>query len=149
MEELTLRYEQLLKACTQLKKALQVFHEAALVGEKQPLSEQEEVILFMHRDSVIKRFELCYELLWKYCKIALYHHYNLEEKSPRGVFRACEHQGIITLADMDQLLHIVNVCNGTTHVYDAAMASMASTQILRYHTLMVTTAQKLAPFKAA
>lgn len=87
MEELNLKYEQLLQALRQLELSLKSFQKVAQRGACTVTSVEDKHELFVHRDSVILRFGLCSELLWKFCKLTLWHTYGVEANSRAWPFK--------------------------------------------------------------
>ena len=77
-------------------------------------------------ESVIQRFEICYDCLWKVLK-----HY-LEEiegrvdvpSSPRGVFRVAAEAQVLDTS-VEQWFKYINARIGTTHDYDGEKAQKA------------------------
>lgn len=71
------------------------------------------------RDSVIKRFEFCWELAWKMLKAWL-EHGGVETNNPRDTFREALLQGLIQngnlWSDMQKMRNL------TSHTYDEALA---------------------------
>ena len=82
------------------------------------MSRLEEVLALeksaIHRDSAIKRFELCFELCWKQIKIYA-RHQGIECNSPRSCFKTAFQLGLI---DYDETwLKMIDDRNLTAHIY--------------------------------
>ena len=71
------------------------------------------------RDSVIQRFEFCFELGWKMLRLKLLEE-GIEANTPRAVIR----EGVATgfLDDGNQWSHMLQKRNETSHTYDEALA---------------------------
>ncbi|WP_456341548.1 HI0074 family nucleotidyltransferase substrate-binding subunit [Thermovibrio sp.] len=87
----------------QLRKCLERLREV-LGEEKNPIV----------RDSAIKRFELCFEVLWKSLKDYLERE-GILCRSPRGCLKEAFSLGLID--DQDEWLSILNDRNLSVHVY--------------------------------
>jgi len=67
------------------------------------------------RDSAVLRFEIAYELTWKFLKLILQEQHGIECRSPKSCLREAYQQGII---DYDQdWLDMVDIRNRLTHIY--------------------------------
>ncbi len=82
--------------------------------------------------SVIKHFELCYEMLWKTLKVYLLERFGTETSGSKTVFRACLEQKIITELELAQLMRLVDLRNMTTHVYDENFANEVCAEIIEH-----------------
>ena len=72
------------------------------------------------RDSAIQRFEIAFELCWKYMKAVLEDEYNAVCTSPRACFRAAFKQGMI---DNDPFwIELTKLRNYTVHTYNEELA---------------------------
>jgi len=76
-------------------------------------------------DSVVKRFELTYEMFWKYLKNYLFEKHAIEQTSPREVFRACATHKITTPQETELFTKMVQTRNLTTPIYDQELAISA------------------------
>lgn len=83
---------------------------------KKPAYDEEDKL--EKQDSVIKRFEFCYELVWKFLKDVLEEDHGIIAVSPKKVFHECFSTKIITEQESKVLLEIVNARNETSHIYD-------------------------------
>lgn len=144
MEELKLRYKQLLQAYNRLEYMAVKFIEVAekhIRHDTWPEGEENEFVL--HRDAIIQRFEFCYDLTWKFLKLVLKKKYYIETASPRSVFQECYHQGILTRDEVDELFDMIGARNETTHAYDEKMANIIAKRILVYRQELANLAKKL------
>jgi nucleotidyltransferase substrate binding protein (TIGR01987 family) len=72
------------------------------------------------RDSAIQRFEICFELCWKFLKAYLEEEHNTVCTSPRTCFRAAFKNGII---DSDPFwIDLTTLRNYTVHTYSEQLA---------------------------
>lgn len=151
MEELVVRYDQLLKAYKNLRymsrKFVKISQDPALRRVLQQAyvddEGEEEDPLRGCRESVIKRFELCYDLTWKFFKALLRYRFLIEVANPRAAFEEAHKQNIITTDELAALLRIVRSRNEVAHIYDEAFASEVSEKILEHNKLFSELAKKL------
>ncbi len=72
------------------------------------------------RDSAIQRFEICFELCWKYLKAHLEEEHNAICTSPRTCFRAAFRTGVL---DNDPFwIDLTVLRNYTVHTYSEPLA---------------------------
>ena len=83
------------------------------------LKERETVIV---RDATIQRFEYTCEAVWKAICAWLLEHESVEERHPRGCYRALFRIGRIDEDLALQLLQLVEDRNRTSHAYVEAVA---------------------------
>src|SRR5690606_6065556 len=76
------------------------------------------------RDSLIQRFEFCYELAWKCLKLWL-DDKGVEARNPKDVLRESASQGL--LHDMAGWTAVHENRNLTSHTYDEAQAEQVAT----------------------
>jgi nucleotidyltransferase substrate binding protein (TIGR01987 family) len=137
MENLNLFYQMLMKAYARLSYMANKFVKAHNQFRCNPLCVTEEEEEFIgYRDALIKRFELCYDLTWKYIKRYLQKKYSVELASPRKVFQELLTQNIATPEEVTMLLQMVEARNYTTHTYDENIAQEISFKIIDYAYLM-------------
>lgn len=72
------------------------------------------------RDSAIRRFQISFELCWKYLKAHLEEEHNAVCTSPRSCFRAAFTHGVI--ADDPFWIELTVLRNYTTHTYNEQLA---------------------------
>ncbi len=105
MSELDYKFQNTQRAFTALQSMLQRDHDDEAV-----------------RDSIIKRFEFTVELLWK-----LYKKYfeisSHKLNSPKSVFRELLNYQILTEAEVEQCLEMIDIRNISSHEYDSNKAS--------------------------
>lgn len=99
---LTLKIETLQKAILRLKDAISKFQES---GDD-----------FL-RDSVIKRFEFCFDLFWKTAKKFLRDQYGVDNQSPKETFRALFKNNLTNEKTTELLLQMTDDRNMIVHEY--------------------------------
>jgi nucleotidyltransferase substrate binding protein (TIGR01987 family) len=72
------------------------------------------------RDSAIQRFEISFELCWKYLKAFLEEEHNVRCTSPRTCFRAAFKNGV--LEDDPFWIDLTTLRNYTVHTYNEDLA---------------------------
>lgn len=69
------------------------------------------------QDSIIKRFEICYELTWKYLKDLLEERHGIIAVSPKKVFHECLSARLLNEHESEVLLDAAEDRNITSHTY--------------------------------
>jgi len=147
MEELILRYQQLVKAYSRLDYMTKKFVQLSQKEKSDYLLKDDENELIVHRDALIKRFEFCYDLTWKFYKLVLKEKYSINVTSPRKVFQEAYQQGIFTTEETEKFIEMIDARNETTHIYDEAVAESISQKILIYYTFLAQMIKKWSPEK--
>ncbi|MEX0849756.1 MAG: HI0074 family nucleotidyltransferase substrate-binding subunit [Candidatus Dependentiae bacterium] len=127
MERLTLKQRTLAQALKQLNDSVNLFY---LKKQLEGIS-HEEYIAF--RDSVVKRFEISFDLLWKYLKEFLFEVHGIEVASPRKVIRESFAQGLFTEDEMNLLIKMCNDRNLTAHTYDEDHSAEVAERVIEYY----------------
>ena len=102
--------------------------------KKHPGTSQAE--LEAYTASVIKHFELYFEMLWKFYKAYLFDKYGSETTGSKTVFKACMNNKIINEQELEQLLEIVEIRNATTHVYNEENAQELCAKIDNHYAVL-------------
>ena len=108
-----INYEKLEKSIAQLKAQYENF----LNLEEQGLSEITKEAV---KESVIQRFEVCYDSLWKALKKYLEKEQGLAQslgESPKTIFRKIHEAGLINSDNLERLFAYVELRIGTAHDY--------------------------------
>ncbi|MCK4499540.1 HI0074 family nucleotidyltransferase substrate-binding subunit [Candidatus Babeliales bacterium] len=144
MEKIKISHENLGNALKRLEKAIESFNRVREEGaEKNSLIEIEELET-MSRDSLIKRFEFCLELFWKYIKKYLvYLKKPSEFNAPRSVIKTACKVEIILEQDAEKILEMIDSRNITSHIYKEEMAEIISSNIPEYYKIMLRYFEKL------
>ncbi len=98
-----------------LRQRVEAFRRAVRRLEDACRQEKNEFI----RDSVIQRFEFCYELAWKMLKLKLEEE-DIDVRSPKQVLQVALELGLIEDGNAWTELHRMR--NLTSHTYDEALA---------------------------
>ena len=107
-------------------RALNKLHEGV---EKKELTEIE-------RDGLIQRFEFCFEIMWKCGKYYLFDRDGLAVASPKKVIRALCEVGVLSDAETEKALQMVDDRNMTAHTYDEKYAIALAERIKDYEKLL-------------
>lgn len=145
MEELSIKYQQLKSGLKQLRRMLIKYQQAfrAVSTIRTDVTEDEYMTC---RDALIKRFEFCYDLTWKFLKTVLKVHYSIESNSPRKVFNDSYMQKIINEVEVRTLIDMIDARNETAHVYDELRADAVGQKIATYVELLNAIEVKCAKF---
>ena len=92
-----------------------------------------DLVLEALQDSVIKRFEISFDLLWKYLKEFLFVHHGVDVASPKKVFREAMIQQLLTKSELEVFLGMCDDRNLTAHTYDFDHAQEVAESILKYY----------------
>ena len=90
---------------------------AALARLDEALAKEKDAFI---RDAAIQRFEIVFELCWKYLKAYLEEEHNMVCTSPRTCFRAAFKQNIIE--DDPFWIDVATLRNYTVHTYNEELA---------------------------
>lgn len=88
------------------------------------------------RDSVIKRFELTYDLLWKYLREYIIAKEGISVDSPKKVFQHCLSLGLTDAEKTEELLDLAEDRNLTVHAYDMDTANKIAADIQKHHEII-------------
>ena len=130
MERIELKYQDLVKSLDTLAQAM-----------KQP----ESVLV---RDSAIKRFELTYEVLWKYLQISMREKRAIQILNPVAAFRELLSQNLSSAQEVESFLEMAKTRNLTVHTYDESLAAEVYRKIPGYYDLMKKVSAKISPDQA-
>jgi nucleotidyltransferase substrate binding protein (TIGR01987 family) len=94
------------------------------------------------RDSAIQRFEISFELCWKFLKVYLEEEHNVVCTSPRACFRAAFKSGVV--ANDPFWIDLTVLRNYTVHTYNEELADYVYTRlpetVSRFRALLNATA---------
>lgn len=130
MERLEERYRSLILSQEAFLRAQKLYRTKFDISER---AEREAYLA-----SVIKHFELFYEMFWKFFKAYLQEQYGIQTIGSKSIFRACYENKLIDDVTVEQLLDIVEIRNATTHVYDEEAAIRISDSFIEYYLAMQT-----------
>lgn len=140
MDRINQSYETLLQAYGTLKDAIDDFQEIHARNESKRLQRT-------FRDSIVQRFEYCYELLWKYGKTYLFLYYQTEVLSPKGVFIELYKKGVTTRKEDLTLKAIADIRNLTSHTYNEEYVTKAAEEIIEHYQALEKILPKIRPLK--
>ena len=138
MEKLKTKYDDLLKIHKRLAVAIKRYEEA--LTDKDIDDEIKEAF----RDSVIKRFELTYELLWKYIREYMIISAGITVDSPRKVFQQCLSLNLTNPEETQQLIDLIEDRNLTSHVYNIDLAKDVAADIQKHHNAIGAIIKKIS-----
>ncbi len=105
------------------------------ISEYETITDENDIVKSMMRDSIIKRFEFTFELAWKVMKdYAKYNGYADMANSPRNAIRLALQMGIISDTAWMSMLESRNTM---AHVYDEEEADSIMGVLFGYHNLFV------------
>lgn len=96
-----------------------------------------------YRDSLVKRFELATDTLWKYLKFYLQEKEGVLQNSPKSVLRECLRAKLLTEAETIQAIAMIDARNEATHIYREIVAEELLEKLPEFYKLMdklITTA---------
>ncbi|MCZ0933361.1 MAG: nucleotidyltransferase substrate binding protein [Oligoflexia bacterium] len=120
-----INYEKLEKSITRLKEQYENFSNL----NKQSLSEINKEAV---KESVIQRFETCYDTLWKTLKKYLQEELGLVlpfVAPPKVIFRKFREAGLIDAEDLNRLFGYIQLRIGTAHDYSLTKVEEALDQM--------------------
>lgn len=129
MENIEIRIDALTRSLTNLKKMLDILEDARR-NEKNA----EKILGF--QDSLIQRFEICFELTWKLLKAFLFEKYGIDVASPKKVYQEFFKQKMINEDEVRVLLQMVDDRNTVAHIYSEITARKISDRIEQYYGLI-------------
>jgi len=96
------------------------------------------------RDSVIKRFEFCFDLIWKTAKYFLKKYHGDDISSPKSCFRALAKNNIVSDEEAVILLDMVDDRNDIIHNYEEQFSKEILVRInKKYFNLMQKTYKEI------
>ncbi len=113
-----------------LSKALYLF-EKMIVRYTLKKANNEE--LDVYQDSIQRRFEISFDLLWKFLKKLLAVEYGVELASPKKVIREATNQGLFTAQEMHVLIKMCDDRNLAAHAYDADYSAELADRVIEYY----------------
>lgn len=127
---LKLKHDQLMKAYKALGSMVTKFSKSL----KNSKTSSEDFAIY--RDALIKRFEFCYDLTWKFLKEYLESKYFTGLNSPKKILQECLQQNIIDEDEAKLFVEIIEARNNTSHTYNEELANEISLEILEYYKLL-------------
>ncbi len=135
--------ERLVERRQDLKKALKNFHDSINVLNESKSAKVSPVQIMIIRDSVIKRFELTYDLLWKCVKDYLEHQIGILVVSPKKVFLEARAQNLLAVEELEEILAVVDDRNLSAHTYDDAFAEEIAQRAISHFQVMKKISERI------
>jgi nucleotidyltransferase substrate binding protein (TIGR01987 family) len=139
MEAIELKYTNLMRLYTTLGKDIEAHN---TIKKHHNI---DEYVYDRSMASLVKHFELFYDLLWKYLREYLNLKHGIIHNSPRSVFHECLKQKMSSVDETNTLLAMIDSRNMSTHVYDTDIAQEVSAAIPHYHTVLNSVLPRIAP----
>jgi nucleotidyltransferase substrate binding protein (TIGR01987 family) len=130
MENLMQRYGTASQAIQNFKEGLDEFNQL-LKQQSYDLKEYRR-----YRDSLVKRFELAVDTLWKYLKFYLQEKEGISQNSPKAVLRECLRTRLITEYETARALVMIDARNEATHIYREVVAEELLKKLPEFYGLM-------------
>ena len=121
----------------QVNKALLTLNQAFVVADQLANTNNSDFIL-ASQDSIIQRFEYCYDTFWKFLKkyLNIIHQVN-DANSPHRVFHTCVNLEICSLEQGNIFLNMAEDRNETSHTYSIEAARNILNDVPKYYLAMV------------
>lgn len=129
-----------------LKKALETL-DAAIMSLKKQDQEKDETTYIVYRDSLIKRFEYCSDMFWKFLKEYLEQKYGILASAPKSVYRECLVAQILSEDETEKCIKMVEARNQTSHIYKEEFAEYIAKRIPQLYTLMIEIMKRIKETK--
>ena len=137
MERVIERREDLGRALKNFHESIQIFNESKIARNIAPAQ------IRVNRNSVIKTFELCYDLLWKSLKDFIEKKLGILVTSPKKVFQEARTQNLIDDREFKEMLAVVDDRNLTARTYDEDFAESVAQRAIAHFDLMKKVAEKI------
>ncbi len=124
MEKLVSAHQKFLKSLNALERSLKFSLKYSSGAETDELENSVA--------SLVKHFEMCYEMSWKFLQQYIKKFYSIELASPKAIFRECFVLKIINEDETKKLLDISEARNATTHDYNEETARESCARIGEY-----------------
>ena len=95
------------------------------------------------KDSVIQRFEITYDSIFKYLQ-TLFYKRGIDVGSPRDAFQQCLSQKITNEQETDILFDMVTDRNLTSHLYNQEMADKVYNRVDKYNKIIQVILKRVA-----
>jgi nucleotidyltransferase substrate binding protein (TIGR01987 family) len=130
MESLNVKYEEIVRMLDAFEVAIDLYDEA-----KNDFNVN-VVVREAFRDSIIKRFELSYDLFWKCLREYIGISQGVYADSPRKVFDLCFQYGLSDAQETQLLFNMIKSRNLTTHTYNVDLANEMAEKVAEYYRVM-------------
>ena len=137
MEKLLIVFTMLKKALRTLENSFKILNEAKLMNNKG--------MLLAAEDSVIQRFEYCFDTFWKFLGLYIIITFDIKNaKTPRKIFHAAVLEGLCSEKDGEVLVNMWEDRNVTSHSYDVERSREILPRVNQYYKLMISIVEKLS-----
>lgn len=128
---------------TQFNKSLEAFERALEILKKEyPHADTDYQETYVA--SVIKHFELLYEIFWKYAKFYILAEFGDELAGSKNIFRFLANIKKISDNDLAVLFEIIENRNATTHQYDQDYSQETVKMLEHYYQVIKSVAAKIS-----
>ena len=141
--KLVVRYKATIQALTSLKNALDDLQKISLAIDQVSIDGLRTSRTY--RNSLVKIFEISFDVFWKYVKDYLWMIHGIEQNSPKSVFRELYKTRITNDEQTKTLLNMVDHRNRLAHTYNEEVAIKISYTIPEYYQLMQFVSLHLKP----
>lgn len=155
MELLELRYKSLLGVCLTIDQLLQKIKQKAYQDANEWLkkfrpddvasSKITSIDIGVCNAAVIAKFKLCYKKNLQFLSLYLQHKHGIESITPRVVFRNCYRIGVISHAELQHLLTMVDSLYDLCHLCDEKGDHIVSVDLIEYYQIMNSIILRLNP----
>ena len=141
MVNLNQRFDTAQQSIASFKEALDDF---ALLVKQDSYTQKE---YRKNRDSLVKRFELSVDTLWKYLKFYLEARAGVVHNTPKAVFRECLKAQILNEQETAFALKMIDNRNDAVHIYRELIAEQLVEQLPLFYQLMNKLITKALPME--
>jgi nucleotidyltransferase substrate binding protein (TIGR01987 family) len=144
MAEIVKKIGILNKALATLKRSIELSEECEKAFKNDSTVRNKEFFVGM-RDSMIQRFEFSFDLFWKALKVYLTEVEKVvsDSASPRLILRECAQNGVMSEAEGNKAMDMLDSRNMTSHTYREEIAVSEAAKIPAYYNLMYTITNRL------
>ncbi len=136
-KNITLKYESTLHALESLQLACEDLEKIVYEHSFNKKETQEsQRIIRTYRNSLVKIFEITFDVFWKYMKTYLWEIHGIEQNSPKSVFKEAFKIKILAKNDVKKFLEMSDHRNQLVHTYNENIAIKISYVIPDYYKLM-------------
>ncbi|MFH0898775.1 MAG: nucleotidyltransferase substrate binding protein [bacterium] len=149
MDKVKSKYDKLVQAVKTLEQAIEDLNNIDKIIDRSIERDSEAFlnVVGIYRDSIVKRFEYCVDLLWKYVRLYLENvkQLSIETNTPKDSFRHAFQARILTKEETELALEMVQSRNQTSHIYKEEIADFVAKRAPKYYGLMLVFLSKTRP----
>jgi nucleotidyltransferase substrate binding protein (TIGR01987 family) len=145
MENVKKKHARLGQALETFRLAIRDFNNIDTFGVEE--EEYQDRLHIALRNSVVKSFEYCIDLSWKYVKVFLekVEKSIIEQNTPRYIFRKAFEANIFEKTEIELSLEMLDSRNQTSHIYKEEVAEFIVQKTPAYYNLMMSISRKMNP----